>query len=94
MAAVSCRCHCRGCNGHFTSLRAFDPHRSGPMSDRRCELPDDLVELERGVCRIAGPEHPAAGVTLYGVESNAKEHFRPRGRQAARVHGSRRVVAQ
>jgi hypothetical protein len=36
------------------------------------------VEIEDRVCEVADPTRPAAGVTLYGVESGAALHFGPR----------------
>lgn len=60
-----CRYHCRPCGAHFSSLRAFDAHRIGPMGNRRCELGDaDLIERFAGVCKIAG-ETPIIGITVY-----------------------------
>jgi hypothetical protein len=67
--ADNCTYHCRPCSSHFTSLRAFDAHRQGPSDDRRCEFPDSgLVELT-GVCKLADPDMPLAGVTLHEHES-------------------------
>jgi hypothetical protein len=52
-----CKYHCRACDSHFTSLRAFDAHRSGPHSgERKCWDPDSnpeavlRVATDEGVC--------------------------------------------
>jgi hypothetical protein len=56
-----CRCHCRACGAHFTSLRAFDAHRVGPISDRGCELGDGPGgDRGRGL-RGRGPNSPRGG---------------------------------
>jgi hypothetical protein len=85
MKTPTCHYHCRSCGGHFTSLRAFDSHRSGPWSDRRCSYPDDsgLVEIEGGVCYLSdadeqtGAPIPQMGVTLYEHQAAAdvREYF-------------------
>lgn len=75
----SCRCHCRCCGAHFTSEAGFDAHRKGPTDERRCDLEDDrLIEIEGGQCRIADPEYPIIGVTLYehANAQKARDHFR------------------
>lgn len=75
----ACRCHCRRCGAHFTSEAAFDLHRQGPSGDRRCDLEDErLIEIEGGHCRIADPEYPIVGVTLYehANAQKARDHFR------------------
>jgi hypothetical protein len=71
---ATCRYHCRSCGAHFTSLRAFDSHRVGPWADRRCELPDELIEIEGGACRISNPELSLNAVTLY--EDSEAERLR------------------
>src|SRR5947208_6132463 len=81
--STHCRCHCRSCGGHFSSLEAFDAHRSGGA----CTFLDDsgLVEL-RGVCKIADPTAPTIGVVVYGHEraGRAREAFGgANGRQTA-----------
>ena len=70
---TTCAYCCRSCGGHFTSLEAFDAHRSGPFDGERvCSYPDDasLIELT-GTCKIvAGP--PQVGVTVYEHERAGK----------------------
>lgn len=40
--AVTCRYHCSGCRGHFSSLNAFDAHRAGDHgAGRHCLEPLD-----------------------------------------------------
>jgi hypothetical protein len=67
-----CAYHCRTCGGHFTSLEAFDAHR------RNCECvwPDDsgLVEIPNAACKLADPDTPEIGVTLY--ESGRTQRYR------------------
>jgi hypothetical protein len=76
MTTTWCSHHCRGCGACFTSLRAFDLDRTGPMSDRRCGLAGaDLVERTGG-CRVANPEVPLAGVTVY--ERSDTDDYRKR----------------
>lgn len=52
MRGRTCRNHCATCGRHFTSLGAFDIHRTGPQSDRRCEEPDMRFEGGSGICRV------------------------------------------
>jgi hypothetical protein len=69
---TSCSHHCRACGTCFTSLRAFDLHRTGPMSDRSCDLAGaDLVE-RTGVCKVANPELPVAGLTVHERRDTAE----------------------
>jgi hypothetical protein len=84
---LHCRNHCRACGSHFTSVRAFDAHRVGPMSDRRCEFGPDLIEIPGGVCRIGDPEAPRSGILLYEHKStaNAREVFGLEGAQTERT---------
>ena len=88
-----CRYHCRACGGHFSSLEAFDAHRSGPFEDRACSYPDDagLVELD-GTCKVADPDRPQVGAAVYSTEraSRAKDYFNGRERAPA---NRREVVA-
>jgi hypothetical protein len=78
-----CRYHCRNCGSHFSSLESFDVHRDGPMSDRRCEFPEnDLVELQ-GVCKISEfDDETSAPIPLVGTiyttkrAAQAAEYFR------------------
>jgi hypothetical protein len=48
-----CAYHCRGCDSCFTSLAAFDAHRTGPFDDRLCDLAEADLDEHRGVCRIS-----------------------------------------
>lgn len=41
------KCRCRACGREFSSLFAFDRHRSGPYADRRCL--DETGMAERGL---------------------------------------------
>jgi hypothetical protein len=91
--ADHCTCHCRPCGSHFTSLRAFDAHRQGPSDARRCELPDTgLVELT-GICKLADPDMPLAGVTVYELEATQDYRSYRRGRQTAHMHRKSGVAA-
>jgi hypothetical protein len=45
----TCSHHCRACDQHFTSLRAFDAHRTGPVDDRRCK---EVKGGEAGKCNL------------------------------------------
>ena len=79
-----CSYHCRACGAHFSSLRAFDAHRSGPMDDRRCDFPDDAELVERtGICKISDPTQPQVGVTLYERADSQDYRSRMEDRQAA-----------
>lgn len=89
-----CSHHCAACGSHFTSLGAFDAHRSGPFDGERvCSFPDDapLVELT-GSCRICGPT--LAGVTLYEhADANRLREYR-RGRNGrGRENGGKTAQA-
>jgi hypothetical protein len=82
-----CSHHCRECGDCFTSLRVFDLHRVGPWSDRRCDLAGvELVERTGG-CKIANPELPVAGVTVYERPDTAEY----RKRMNATLTGSRKL---
>ena len=72
---TTCSHHCRACGSCFTSLRAFDLHRAGPMSDRRCELGAQLIERTES-CKLADPELPVGDVTVYARPDTAE--FRKR----------------
>lgn len=43
------RNQCRGCGEYFNSSRAFDRHRSGEFTARRCLSADEM--LERGMAQ-------------------------------------------
>lgn len=90
-----CRNHCRACGAHFTSVRAFDAHRVGPMDNRRCEFGPDLIEVFDGVCRIDDPDWPKDGVALYEHASaaNAREVFGTGGAQTQRTQRISGVLA-
>ena len=38
------RCECGACGLFFTSVTSFDEHRVGPVEDRRCLTPAELIE--------------------------------------------------
>jgi hypothetical protein len=85
-----CAYHCRGCDSCFTSLAAFDAHRSGPFDDRLCDLPGADLEEHRGVCRISdadevtGQPIPRVG-TIYAVSASQAELERLRGLASERA---------
>jgi hypothetical protein len=85
-----CRCHCRDCGSHFTSLEAFDAHHQGSGSTLvACAFPEDasLVEITGGTCVVGDPENPEFGVTVYAVErslEDAERLKRLRGRESER----------
>jgi hypothetical protein len=67
---MSARCshHCSACCSHFTSLRAFDAHRSGPHDGERvCWDPDVELPLrirsEDALCDIT--DETRTGVMLW-----------------------------
>jgi hypothetical protein len=70
-----CRCHCRSCGGHFTSLAAFDAHR--PKNSGLCEWPSDAPLTERtGNCNITSETF--TGISLYEHKKaqDARDYFR------------------
>jgi hypothetical protein len=84
----ACRYHCRSCGGHFASLHAFDAHRSGPATDRRCTYPDAAAFVESiGRCRITGDL--IAPVTVVAIEhpTGYRVTGGPNGRETARADG-------
>ncbi len=89
----TCTNHCRGCDAHFTSLRAFDAHRCGLHGNgaRRCRLGDDLPLVRlAGSCSIADPDRPEIGVTLYehaDAQRVREYHRAENGPQAVSTHG-------
>jgi hypothetical protein len=73
--SASCTNHCRTCGAHFTSLEAFAAHRGGSYKDntRGCWVDDDLPLVElTGTCKLADPDTPQAGVSVYEHERAAK----------------------
>ena len=82
MTVSNCQYHCRGwphhgCNGHFSSLHAFDMHRQGPYDgDRVCLDPADVDGLEphpvMGRCDHARPRHDRS-VTIWRVVMSDKQ---------------------
>lgn len=60
---TSCTHHCCACQGHFTSLAAFDAHRVGPPDDRRCDVDVEdregrallVPKTENGTCLLQRP---------------------------------------
>jgi hypothetical protein len=94
--SAHCRYHCRSCEGHFTSLEAFDQHRPRNPSAGGCEWPENapLIEIS-GCCKIDDPDRPRFGVTLYGTEraERARRYFGgDNGRQAAPAIGKLAVA--
>jgi hypothetical protein len=89
----SCTNHCRACGHHFTSLRAFDAHRRGPMDARRCEPPGPDLAERIGICRLAGPDLPIAGGTLYERADSRDYRERMNARHAASRHAKSRLMA-
>jgi hypothetical protein len=91
-----CRYHCRGCDGHFTSLEAFDLHRPRNRSDGGCEWPENAsLEEFSGTCKIAD-DRVREGVTVYGSEraDRAAFHFRgENGRESASANAREAVMA-
>lgn len=77
---ATCKYHCPSCDRHFASERAFDWHRSGKMSERRCLDPEaDNAEREAeqkrvrfasksGKCRLSVPDGAEpAEATIWAV---------------------------
>jgi hypothetical protein len=81
----SCTYHCRYCDGHFTSLKAFDAHKPRFASKGGCEWPADapLRELT-GICKIGDPDLSLTAAPLYEHESAAvaRDYFALKGAQA------------
>ena len=84
MSRTTCTYHCRGypysgCDGHFSSLGAFDRHRTGPMHDRRCVDPVDDDRFEPltgdGFCAHIRPG-PREGVTVWTLAGTAADRER------------------
>lgn len=73
---VTCKCHCRDCGSHFTSLAAFDAHLSGKPGTRVCEFAPDAFRELSGVCSI-GYAEARGNVTVYEHVSaeRARAHF-------------------
>lgn len=94
--SAHCRYHCRECNGHFTSLEAFDSHRPRHRSEGGCEWPEDAALVEfNGICKIAD-DRDRVGVTIYGSEraERARDYFGGQdGRQSAPAKGREAVLA-
>ena len=84
---TSCTYHCRPCGSHFTSVRAFDAHRRGPMDDRRCELPDTGLVERSGVCGLANPDMHLLNVAVYELEATQDYREYRNGRETADMHG-------
>lgn len=61
-----CTNHCRSCGGHFSSLAAFDKHRTGPYSDRSCTEPETVgLVQKKGDCLLDDPDNPKKNVIIY-----------------------------
>ena len=73
---IYCHFHCRACGSHFTSLEAFDAHRTGSHADnsRTCLDPATVSNASGmlevlGVCRIAtGRDRPLGRVSVWVLE--------------------------
>jgi hypothetical protein len=51
-----CKDHCAGCGCHFTSLAAFDLHRTGSFQKvRRCRPPGSIVRKSEPALVVAEP---------------------------------------
>jgi hypothetical protein len=44
LPAYSDRCRCTGCGEYFASTAAFDRHRRGPFTRRRCRMEWEMIE--------------------------------------------------
>jgi hypothetical protein len=70
--ATTCRFHCSACHGHFSSLNAFDCHRTSHAEDRHClePLDDDRFAAlsEAGVCSMYAM--PRVGVTVWTLAAD------------------------
>lgn len=58
------KCACRGCGATFGSLKAFDAHRVGPFTARRCLPNAEMLGqgFRQGIdgrWRLAGATRPA-----------------------------------
>jgi len=81
-----CRFHCRECERHFSSLDAFEAHRTGShaaprlsLDGRRCVGPEhdprQCFELALGVCKIGGGERQATIWRLSGDARKVRTRF-------------------
>ena len=88
MSAPRCTHHCRGCDQHFTSLQAFDAHRTGPMDAREClsAVGAGLVARSGGVCVVSDPDVPQTGQTIFEhrAATQIREHHQAVSKRAER----------
>lgn len=87
-----CRCHCRACGSHFTSLEAFDAHHQGSGSTLiPCAFPDEapLVEITGGTCTIRDPDRPETDALVYSTERAQKAASYFRGHRRTRERAGR-----
>jgi hypothetical protein len=83
---IGCSYHCSGCGSHFSSLEAFDLHRTGSFqeSTRACwgeECEGKLVpKTEHGICKLGGHDERWQGVVIWQSARWVGHH--PRGRSA------------
>lgn len=75
--------HCAGCCETYATLSLFDAHRIGPWSDRRCVIPDGLVQDDEGVWWT--PEGLANNVRQRVAGAEAIRHARSGLRGPART---------
>jgi hypothetical protein len=92
-----CRCHCRDCGSHFSSLEAFDAHHQGSGASLvPCVFPEDAALLATGgTCTIEDPDRRLTGVTVYATERSlaSAEYFRGfRGRESEPVGRKQAVL--
>lgn len=80
MSRRRCTHHCRRCGAHFSSLAAFDAHHAGSgAAHEPCVFPEDapLVELEGGICSIAGTEtKTGVAISEHASAAQIRDHFR------------------
>jgi len=94
-----CRCHCRACGSHFSSLESFDAHHQGSGANLvPCAFPEDapLLAITGGTCRLDDPDRPLTGITVYTTEraQGAGRYFRSlEGRQTPPVGRKQAVPA-
>jgi hypothetical protein len=73
---TTCTYHCSGCGSHFSSLGAFDAHRTGDYDSRVCDEPLDVGELaaksERGGCDLG--DRTRINVPVYALARDL-DHF-------------------
>jgi hypothetical protein len=76
----TCTNHCATCGSHFSSLAAFDAHRSGPYSGKReCWGNPDVGAIypatEDGTCRLTAETHVDITIWEHENASLVRAHF-------------------